>query len=88
MGKDPKNDLFHSSRQSSNSATGCDVINRWIIGTRNFAKSWAPPCIVVTFRDGPLENLSEGGGRAKYNKNIRTRKNEKMKKKIMRANKP
>ena len=44
--------------------------------------------IVVTFRDGPLENLSEGGGRAKYNKNIRARKNEKMKKKIMRANKP
>ena len=35
--------------------------------------------IVVIFRDGPLENLSEGGGgevgRAKYNKNIRAREN-------------
>ena len=30
-------------KQSSNFETGCDVINRWIIGTRNFAKSWGPP---------------------------------------------
>ena len=34
-------------KQSSNSATGCDVINRWIIGTRNkyraLLESWAPP---------------------------------------------
>ena len=35
--------LCFARKQSSNSATGCDVINRWIIGTRNFAKSWAPP---------------------------------------------
>ena len=36
--------LCLARKQSSKSATGCDVINRWIIGTRNFAKSWAPPC--------------------------------------------
>ena len=34
-------------KQSSNSATGCDVINQWIIGTRNkyraLLESWAPP---------------------------------------------
>ena len=35
--------LCFARKQSSNPATGCDVINRWIIGTRNFAKSWAPP---------------------------------------------
>ena len=35
--------LCFARKQSSNSATGCDVINRWLIGTRNFAKSWAPP---------------------------------------------
>ena len=35
--------LCFARKQSSNAATGCDVINRWIIGTRNFAKSWAPP---------------------------------------------
>ena len=32
--------LCFARKQSSNSATGCDVINRWIIGTRNFAKSF------------------------------------------------
>ena len=36
--------LCFARKQSSNIATGCDVINRWIIGTRNFAKSWPPPC--------------------------------------------
>ena len=34
-------------KQSSNFATGCDVINRWIMGTRNRCKalleSWPPP---------------------------------------------
>ena len=35
--------LCLARKQRSNSETGCDVINRWIIGTRNFAKSWAPP---------------------------------------------
>ena len=36
-----------ATKQSSNFATGCDVINRWIIGTRNkyraLLESWAPP---------------------------------------------
>ena len=32
-----------AAKQSSNSVTGCDVINRWIIGIRNFAKSCPPP---------------------------------------------
>ena len=35
--------LCLARKQSSNCETGCGVINRWIIGTRNFAKSWAPP---------------------------------------------
>ena len=35
--------LCFARKQGSSFATGCDVINRWIIVTRNFAKSWAPP---------------------------------------------
>ena len=34
--------LCLARKQISNSATGCDVINRWIIDIRNFAKSRVP----------------------------------------------
>ena len=51
--------------------------------------------IVVTFRDGPLENLSEGGGVGgaggggrSTTKIFAQGKMKKWKKKIMRANKP
>ena len=36
-------------------ATGCDVINRWIIGTRHkyraLLESWAPPCMALIKRE-------------------------------------
>ena len=41
--------LCFARKQNSNFVTGCDVINRWIIGTRNIAKSWAPPWIIPNF---------------------------------------
>ena len=46
--------------------------------------------IVVTFRDGPLENLSEGGGGGAGEVQQKYSRKEKWKneKKIMRANKP
>ena len=38
--------LSSASRQSrAATATGCDVINRWIIGIRIFAKSCPPPTV-------------------------------------------
>ena len=53
-----------TQKQSRNSATGCDVINRWIIVIRNFAKSWPPS-----------GGGGGGGGFKKYKKYILAREN-------------
>ena len=60
-------------KQSSNFATGCDVINRWIIGTRNkyraLLESWAPPDCKISKTLGRGSSRSRGwarGGRPPY----------------------
>ena len=67
------NGIGHTSwcfarKQSSNSATGCDVINRWIIGTRNkyraLLESWAPPCILGSLSKDVFERPTSTGSEA------------------------
>ena len=44
-------------KQSSNSATGCDFINRWIIGTRNKYRATGPHRALLESWDPPAADL-------------------------------